>query len=120
MNDRGSILIETVVALAIVAMILATCYEVIGDGAGRERRARDIRLAVLTAQSQLASVGTTIPLDGTTAGIDGAVNWRVEVRTLGDEAGAAGAPMLVSVSAAVRSDPSARVMLRSIRLAPPA
>ncbi len=120
MDDRGSIIIETIIALAIVAMILATCYEVVGDGARRERRARDMRMAVLTARSQLAAVGTTIPLDGTTAGIDGAIDWWVEVRASGDEPGAAGVPVLVTVSAAVRNDPGARVTLRSIMLAPAA
>jgi hypothetical protein len=118
MNDRGSILIEAIVASAIVAMILAACYQVIGDGARRERRAGLLRLAALTAQSQLAAVGTTIPLDGGSSGVDGTVDWRVVIQPSGDAPGGAGQPVLVTVTASDQEDPNARVVLRSLRLAP--
>lgn len=118
MDDRGSVLIESVVALAIIAMILAATLQVVGDGARRATRAEGTRLATLTAQSVIAAAGTTIPLDSSTSGSDGPVLWRLDaVPYAAGEIGRAGTPMLVSVTAVDRRDPRSRVAIRTVRLA---
>jgi len=118
MDDRGSILIESVVALGIIAAILAATFQVVGDSARRRTRAEGTRLATMTAQSVLAAAGSTIPIDTASSGSDGTVLWQLDVvpYTVG-EIGRAGTPVLVSVTAIDRRDPRARVTLRTVRLA---
>src|SRR3546814_7280949 len=80
-SDRGSIFLETVIATAIIAMILGAAYEAIGDSVKRARRVEHEQLSMLTARSQLAAVGTAVPLTpGITRGVDGTRAWSIEVR----------------------------------------
>src|SRR3546814_16105434 len=78
-SDRGSIFLETVIATAIIAMILGAAYEAIGDSVKRARRVEHEQLSMLTARSQLAAVGTAVPLTpGITRGVDGTRPWSLE------------------------------------------
>ena len=119
-NEEGSVLVEAMVAGAIMAMTLALAYRASGDGARRTQAADLSRLAVLEAQSRLAEVGADIALaPGESSGIDGDLAWRVEVSPAASAQGTAGRLMAVAASAGPR-DGRPRVTLHSLRLAPAA
>ena len=118
-RDSGSVFIEALVATAIVAMILAATFRVVADGAARERRIDARRVALLVAQSELASVGADIPLaPGESAGLAGDLVWRVNVSAYDGAGGAndAGALMKVHVSVRRRAGGGDLVALDSLRL----
>lgn len=97
MNDRGSALIETVIATAVLAMILGGAYQVLGDAARRAAQADVQRTALMIAQSRLAELPLTRPVTpGTTAGLSDGLSWRVVIRP----AGSAPTPLSVRVEVA--------------------
>ncbi len=111
-------LVEAMVAAAIMAMTLAVAYRATGDGALRTAAAERSRLAVLEAQSRLAEVGGDIALaPGESGGVDGDLAWRVEVSPAASGPGGSGRLMAVSVEV---GPPQSRtlVSLHSLRLAP--
>ena len=78
--ESGSMLVETLIAVALVAIVLAAFFRVTGDNWLRSRGIEDRRRALLVAQSQLASVGAAIPVqDGQTTGRSDDLIWRVVV-----------------------------------------
>ncbi len=112
--------IEALVATAIVAVVLAATFHAIVDGAARERMTESRRLALLVAQSELASVGADIPLDpGENAGYAGDMVWRVDVSPYGeaDAPNEAGALMKVRVAVRARTGGPDLMVLDSLRLA---
>ena len=117
-RDAGSVLVEAMVAVAIVAMMLAVSYRAVGDSVLRARAAEASRAAMMVAQSRLASVGPEIPLaPGQTTGVDGAFTWRIDIAPA-DEA-PSGMGRLLSVTASVRDrGPADRAVLRTLRLGP--
>ncbi len=121
-GESGSVLVEALVASAMVALVLAFAYRAMGEGALRARAAEEARLATLVAQSRLAAVGRDIPLEpGETKGLEGGFQWRVEVSPVADgSGGASGAGQLYAVTAAVQARQGDRVALRSLRLGPAA
>jgi type II secretory pathway pseudopilin PulG len=119
--DGGAIFIESLVAAAIVAMILATTFRVITDSAARERESEQRRMALLVAQSELAAVGYELPLEvGENDGVSGNLAWSVNVTPFSDESGAssAGALSKVVVSVRPRSGGRTLVALETLRLGP--
>ncbi len=79
-RDSGSIFIETLIASAIVALMLAATYRSIGDASLRTKKAEERREALLVAQSQMATAGITQSLStGGTSGIDGEMAWQLDV-----------------------------------------
>ena len=120
-SERGSALVEALVAVALVALVLAFAYRAMGQGALRSRAAETSRMATLVAQSRLATVGAEIPLaPGDTQGLEGDFLWRVEVRPQADAPSDAG--QLYAVTAAVRDRRGGpdRATLRSLRIGPAA
>lgn len=120
-GDSGAIFVESLVAAAIVAMILVTTFRVITDGAVHARMAEQRRMALLVAQSELAEVGTEIPIAaGEKSGVSGDMFWSVDVSPYSDESGAstAGALWKVTVSVQPRSGGRNLVSLRTLRLGP--
>jgi len=119
-NDAGSVLVEAMVAVAVIAMILAVAYRAVGDSVLRARAAEAARDAAMIAQSRLAAVGAEIPLTpGETTGVDGDFVWRVTI----DPATEDPSPMghLLSVTASVRDRngrAADRAVLRTLRLEP--
>ena len=117
-HEEGSVLVEAMVAAAIMAMTLAMAYRAAGDGALSTGNAERSRLAVLEAQSRLAEVGGDIALaPGESSGVDGDLAWRVEVSPAPSAPSGSGRLMAVSVEV---GPPQGRalVSLRSLRLAP--
>ena len=98
---QGYILVETIVALLVLALVLGTTLSAIATSVRQQRRVADTRLALLVARSALASVGSAVPLaPGTAGGTDpGGFVWRVTIEPQGVDlarirvaAGRAGAP----------------------------
>lgn len=120
-NDSGSVFIESMVAAAIVALSLAAMYRVIEDGAMRNRAVNAKQNALLIAQSELAAVGSAIPLaQGMTGGTEGPYAWRVDISPSDAESAASSAGQLWDVTVSVRllDRGNAIVTLNSLALAP--
>jgi general secretion pathway protein I len=116
--DAGSVLVEAMVAVAIVAMMLAVTYRSVGDSVLRARSAEASRTAMMIAQSRLALAGVEIPLQpGETTGVEGAFTWRVSITPADGAPSAMG--QLMSVTVSVRDKgPGDRAELSTLRLAP--
>jgi hypothetical protein len=120
-NDSGSVFIESMVAAAIVALSLATMYRVIEDGAMRNRTVNEKQNALLIAQSELAAVGSAIPLaTGMTGGTEGPYAWRIDISPSDAESPASSAGPLWQVTVSVRplDGGNAIITLNSLALAP--
>ena len=112
--ERGSVLVDALVAIGIMTLALGMGAEAIGAGARRTGASEQSRLATLEARSRLAEVGADIPLaPGRTNGGDGILAWSVEIEPAGGAAG------LLSVHVAV-SAPGRGVLasLDSVRAGP--
>lgn len=79
-GNAGFTLIETLVALAIVGMVLTTVYGIFGSGLRSATRDEDRLLLALVAQNLLArSRFDLFPAEGALTGdIGGGLRWRVE------------------------------------------
>jgi type II secretion system protein I len=79
-DDRGSAFVEALVASAIVAMAVLVMLQSVSQTASRQSSLENRRVALLIAQSQLASVGSLIPLaPGDQSGSEGQFVWRVRI-----------------------------------------
>ncbi|MBV9994440.1 MAG: hypothetical protein JO127_04425 [Caulobacteraceae bacterium] len=119
--DGGSLFVEAVIAAAIVALALAATFRAIAESADRGRRIETHREAALVAQSELASVGSDIPLqEGGTSGVAGDLVWRLEVSPYSDgvDASAVGALWRVTVAVRPRTGAADIVRLETLRLGP--
>jgi general secretion pathway protein I len=87
-EDAGFAILETLVALAILAIALGVLLAVFTDGIRRQGRAERLAEATLHAQSLLARVGADVPLKvGVTAGtLASGMHWQVLVEPYGDAA----------------------------------
>jgi hypothetical protein len=115
-DDAGSVLVEAMVAVAVIAMMLAVTYRGVGESVLRVRAAETARTASLIAQSRLALVGGEIPLaPGDASGVDGDFIWRVVIAPASRDPSANG--RLLSVTAAVRDSrhPVDRAVLHTLR-----
>jgi hypothetical protein len=120
-RDEGSVFIESMVAAAIVALALAAMYRVIEDGAMRNRAVNEKQTALLIAQSELAAVGSGIPLaQGMTSGTEGPYAWRVDISSSdvgSGSASVAGPLWQVTVSVRALDSENAIVTLKNLALA---
>jgi general secretion pathway protein I len=120
-NDSGSVFIESMVAAAIVALALGAMYRVIEDGAMRNRMVNEKQTALLIAQSELAAVGSAIPLaQGMTGGTEGPYAWRIDIAPSGLAGAASSSGELWQVTVSVRSldSDNAIVTLDSLAVGP--
>lgn len=84
-GETGSVLVEALVAVLIIAAMSGLWFETLARGARAGRSADDRRLAMLVAQSQLATVGVVSAIaPGTTSGSDAGLDWRIAVSRAGD------------------------------------
>jgi len=117
-GESGSALIEALVAAAIVMVSLSTMYQALMDGAVRARQGADRAMALLVAQSELATVGSVIPAQpGQATGIEGPYEWEIAIEPFEPD----GRPLdrsLVEVTARVgySGAAGALVTLHTVRL----
>jgi hypothetical protein len=79
-SEAGSILIDALVAIGVIAITLAFAAEAVGDGARRTRAGEEVRMAELEARSRLAEVGGDLALaEGRAQGVDGDLVWTIDV-----------------------------------------
>jgi general secretion pathway protein I len=83
-NERGFTLIETLVALAILAVTLVALYEAMGTGFRTFDKAADLEEAVLIARSQLDRVVALRRIPEQRQGTAGAFTWRIQVQPAKD------------------------------------
>lgn len=103
-REAGSALVEALVGIAIVSVTLAGMYRAVADSAARDHMAQDKRTASLVAQSELASVGSLVPLaPGTTTGISAGYRWEIDVQPLALKVSKSDAGALWDVMVSVRS-----------------
>jgi hypothetical protein len=96
--EAGSVFIETMIAAAIVMLLLAVMYRSIADSSARHEGLESRRTAMLIARSRMDAVGTEIPASpGRAAGSDGAYGWRADIRPYPAVAGTPLAVVVVSV-----------------------
>lgn len=119
-REAGFTLVETLVAFAIMASMLALTYGAIQASVHRTTTIRDERLALPVAQSVLARVGGDVALapgvlDGSTDG----QSWRLVISPFEGEVRATDGPPLLDVRVQVHPEARARpvVELHSLRLA---
>ncbi len=120
-GDTGSVFVESVIAAAIVAMALGATFRVIADSARRDRGVETRRAALLVAQSELAAVGSEIPLQpGDDSGLAGDLAWRVEISPYGDgvESRTVGGLWRIAVTVRPRDRDGDLVRLETLRLGP--
>lgn len=119
----GSVLVEALVATAIVAAIMIGVLRVVGDSLARHRAAETRRMALMIARSQLAGVGFVTPLtEGSRTGEADDYVWRIDVSRCTGEVSesAAGRLYCVAVAVSPRGRERAAVTLSTRRLAPAA
>lgn len=120
--ERGFVLIEAVVAVAIIAAAAVAMFQVLADGTVRGRAIATQRTALLVAQSRLAAVARETPVaPGFSSGTDGAFVWSVRIAPYqtGQGRSSAGELFLVTVAVRAAGASSDAVELRSLRLASP-
>ena len=114
-HDQGSVLVDALVAIGVIAITLAFAGETVGGAALRTKAGEQTRLAGLEARSRLAEVGADIPLSvGQASGEDGDLIWAVDIEPA---PGASGSVSLldVTVTVAARGGPNL-AKLHSLRI----
>ncbi|MBU2532612.1 MAG: prepilin-type N-terminal cleavage/methylation domain-containing protein [Alphaproteobacteria bacterium] len=116
--ERGFSMLETIVALVILALALATLFQAYGDGLGAisaASRHADARLLAESLLAEVAEPATPRSSNGRHRGL----TWQLTVKpATGDlAASVAGGPLrLYEVAATVRWAPNRQIILRSLRL----
>jgi len=78
--ESGSALVEALIGTAIVALTVGTMFQAVSESAARNRMAEEKRFAGLIAQSEMAAVGSAIPIEpGVASGIEAGLTWRVQI-----------------------------------------
>lgn len=97
--ETGSILVEALLAIAIVGISLGAFFQSVGAAAGRDHGLADRQLAMLVAESTLASVGDAIAIaPGRSRGTDHGFDWQVDVTLVAAGDSLAGRPARVDVT----------------------
>lgn len=116
-DERGSLLVEAMIAIAVLAMVLAAGYAAVGQSALRAKAAEAGRTAMLIARSQLDAVGAETPLAvGETNGTEQGFRWSVRVDDEPSPPSATGE--LVRVTVTVRDNRAERARLTTLKLVP--
>lgn len=101
-RESGSVLLEALVSTAVVAAVLAAMFTAIGQSDAQRRQIDARRMALMIARSELAAVGSVLPLrPGRVEGAEGAFVWEVRIEPGRDDAldsSLAGPPFAVTVT----------------------
>ncbi len=117
-RERGSVLVDALVAIGVMTVTLALAAQVVGEGARRTGAVERSRLAALEARSRLAEVGGDIALaPGRSSGTDDDLVWTVDIAPRPAAAAARSGPLLdISVTVGGPDGPPLAT-LRSVRVA---
>jgi general secretion pathway protein I len=87
-RDAGFLLVETLVAFAVLALSLGALFDVVSDGMRRTSRSEKLNQAGLALQTLLARVGSDIPLNPGQPGgqLGNGLRWRMRIEPYGDAA----------------------------------
>ena len=79
-SDRGFALVEALIGAGIIAVTLGAMYSATIASASRSRLAEDKRVALLIAQSEMASVGPVLAVQpGVTSGEEFGYTWHIAI-----------------------------------------
>ncbi|MGD0189605.1 MAG: hypothetical protein ABSD74_02570 [Rhizomicrobium sp.] len=79
-REKGSVLIEAIIGVAIVSMMLVVMYKSISQSATGAQRVAEKRQALLVAQSEMDAVGSVLPLrPGSVSGTEGFYIWQLDI-----------------------------------------
>lgn len=97
-REVGAVLVETLIAILIVAGMAGLWFETVAANARQQQGLADRRLAMLVARSQLATVGVLSAIaPGETTGYDAGFEWRIAI---GSSSGAPAGSRVVTVTVA--------------------
>jgi type II secretory pathway pseudopilin PulG len=117
-RQGGFALVETLIAAAIIAGMLAAVFQVIQTGAQQNRSVEQRRLAILTAQSQLAAVGASENNRlGESRGVSNQISWRISITPRGRSRTSTARLEDVTVTTGIAGEERALFVLRTIRVA---
>jgi len=103
-NDLGSALIEALIGAAVVTLTLGAMFQSIIDSASHNRMAEEKRIASLIAQSELASVGSVVPIEpGVSTGIEAGYRWQIQIEPFSQAFPVSTAGQLWNVTVSVRN-----------------
>jgi type II secretory pathway pseudopilin PulG len=113
-REAGFGLIETLIAMAIVTVMIALVFESISANASATNAMIDRRRAALVAKSALdvATIGRDAPLQG----VAGTMRWRVAVEPYQDAAGRGPRLELITVTVSKASGAKPLLQLRTLRV----
>jgi hypothetical protein len=118
-RDAGSVLVEAMTSIAVVALVLGAGYVAVGDSALRAQAADRSRMAMLVARSEMAAVGAEVPLTpGDADGVEGDFRWRTSIVEEAAPASATGRLLRVTVTVSDREHAAERARLVTLRLVP--
>jgi len=118
-HSRGFTLLEVIVAFAILALSLGVIYQIFGQSLKAADLSEQYTEATIVAQSLLAEVGVTSPLEaGTQDGqIENVYQWQVITQLLAEPTSDEITPASYEVEVIVRwGDAEQEIRLHSIRL----
>lgn len=120
-RDAGTLMVETLIAAGIVAVMLAAMYTSMADSADRQRKVAMRRQALMVARSELALVGAEVPaIPGRTTGLSGNYVWQIDVANYGGDLNAsqAGPLGLVTITVGRKGERGPLATIRTLRLMP--
>jgi type II secretory pathway pseudopilin PulG len=119
--DSGSMLVETLIAAAIVAAMTGAMFVSLAGSAERQRMVAQRRQALMVARSELALVGAEVPArPGRVTGLSGPYAWQIDISPYGGDLNPSQAGGLAAVTVTVRRDPHGAPLatLHTLRLMP--
>jgi type II secretion system protein I len=114
-KEQGFGLVETLVAVAIMALMASLTFAVIATNAQATRLVEDRRLAAMVAQSVIDQVAVGGPQAGESAGLA----WRATVEPYSGDAARGGLPLdQITVSVGLPGAPTPLLRLKTLRVRP--
>ncbi len=117
-TQNGFALVETLIATAIIAVMLGVTLQAIALGARQTRMIEDRRQAMLIAQSQLSAAGAAqSDVFGDSNGLTSGIRWRITRRPYRTDQPSVARLEEVTVTAGRADDPRALIILKTVRVA---
>jgi type II secretory pathway pseudopilin PulG len=118
-RENGSVLIEAIIAVAIVSMMLVVMYKSVSQSVTGAHRVAEKRQALLVAQSEMDAVGSVLPLrPGSVSGTEGSFVWQLDIAPYPAAGGPSKSGPLYQVTVSVRGHDSGvdLITLRTLQI----